>query len=235
MNYKSKNEKLIKTFKVNDNLSPDIFIEKKGDYIMKDNVRKHLLKIADDFLESIGVDLFIHDVILTGSLANYNWSKYSDVDLHIIIDFTELDNIEIMKEFFNTKKALWNNNNEIKIHEHDVEVYIQDLSEKHTSTGIYSILNNKWVEVPEKTKENIDKNKILQKTEYFMKLIDKDNISLKQIENIKNKIKKFRKGGLEKNGEYSYENLVFKMLRRNGYLKKINDIMQNIKNQNFSI
>jgi len=230
-----KNETLIKTFKINNILSPDIFIEIKGQYIMKNDIRDQLLKIADNFLDFIGVEIFIHDVILTGSLANYNWSKYSDVDLHILIDYSELDNIEIMNEFFNAKKGLWNIENDIKIHDYDVEVYVQDLNEEHTSTGVYSILNGKWLVEPEKVDMTIDKNKVLNKTNYFMKLIDKKDITLKDIDRIKNKIKKFRKTGLEKNGEYSYENLVFKMLRRNGYLAKINDIKQKIKNKTLSI
>lgn len=230
-----KNETLIKTFKINNILSPDIFIEKKGQYIMKNDIRDQLLKIADNFLDFIGVEIFIHDVILTGSLANYNWSIYSDVDLHILIDYSELDNIEIMNEFFNAKKGLWNIENDIKIHDYDVEIYVQDLNEEHTSTGVYSILNGKWLVEPEKVDMTIDKNKVLNKTNYFMKLIDKKDITLKDIDRIKNKIKKFRKTGLEKNGEYSYENLVFKMLRRNGYLAKINDIKQKIKNKTLSI
>ena len=45
--------------------------------------------------------------------------------------------------------------------------------------------------------------------------------SEKQIENLKDKLKDYRKTGLEKEGEYSYENLVFKYLRRSNLIEKL--------------
>ena len=49
----------------------------------------------------LGIDFFIHDILLTGSLANYGWSKYSDVDLHIVIDFDESNhNNKLLKRIF---------------------------------------------------------------------------------------------------------------------------------------
>jgi hypothetical protein len=41
------------------------------------------------------------------------------------------------------------------------------------------------------------------------------------IDKIKTRLKKFRSCGLETGGEFSYENLAFKFLRRSGYLKKL--------------
>ena len=48
-----------------------------------------------------------------------------------------------------------------------------------------------------------------------------DSEVIEKIDKLKNKLKKFRSAGLEKGGEYSYENLAFKFLRRNGYIKKL--------------
>ena len=85
---KRKNKKIVKSFVSKETLSDQIFEEeKKGKFTMREDIRKKLLEISDDFIESFGVEFFIHDVVLTGSLANYNWSQYYDVDLHIIIDF----------------------------------------------------------------------------------------------------------------------------------------------------
>ena len=44
-----------------------------------------------------------------------------------------------------------------------------------------------------------------------------------KIDKLKDKIKKYRSCGLERGGEYSNENLVFKFLRRNGYIQKLFD------------
>ena len=197
--------------------------------------------------------MFIYDIILTGSLANFNWSKYSDVDLHILIDFDEFDSKpnsdsigihKIIKDFFDGKKNLWNSNHDITIKGFDVELYVQDVDEKHLSTGVYSILNDEWVVEPAKinTAFDLDEKKILQKSEEYENLID-DLISKSEdgedvsvaVDDLKTKIKKFRQCGLEGGGEYSYENLTFKLLRRNGYIGKLMDIKTKVRNRKLSI
>ena len=226
---KKGDKKIIKSFKSKDILSNQIFEEDKGKFMMRDDIKTALLKIGDDFIESLGVEFFIHDIVLTGSLANYNWSNFSDVDLHIVIDYKESKyNSEILKEFFDAKKNIWNEKHDIVIKGYDVELYVQDVNEEHVSSGVYSILHNKWIIEPEQKNPNIDDRMILQKGEEYMKKIDniigkvvKGVDVLNDIENIRTKIKSFRQSGLDSGGEYSYENLTFKLLRRNGYIGKL--------------
>ena len=226
---KKGDKKIIKSFKSKDTLSNQIFEGDKGKFMMRDDIKTALLKIGDDFIESLGVEFFIHDIVLTGSLANYNWSNFSDVDLHIVIDYKESKyNSEILKEFFDAKKNIWNEKHNIVIKGYDVELYVQDVNEEHVSSGVYSILHNKWIIEPEQKKPNIDDRMILQKGEEYMKKIDniigkgvKGVDVLNDIENIRTKIKSFRQSGLDSGGEYSYENLTFKLLRRNGYIGKL--------------
>ena len=78
------------SFKPKKELNPKIWVKEGNSYVLNSEVREKLLEISDSFIEFIGVDFFIHDLILTGSLANYNWSEYSDVDLHIIIDYSDI-------------------------------------------------------------------------------------------------------------------------------------------------
>ena len=226
---KKGDKKIIKSFKSKDTLSNQIFEGDKGKFLMRDDIKIALLKISDDFIESLGVEFFIHDIVLTGSLANYNWSNFSDVDLHIVIDYKESKyNSEILKEFFDAKKNIWNEKHNIVIKGYDVELYVQDVNEEHVSSGVYSILHNKWIIEPEQKNPNIDDRMILQKGEEYMKKIDniigkgmKGVDVLNDIENIRSKIKSFRQSGLDSGGEYSYENLTFKLLRRNGYIGKL--------------
>ena len=51
----------------------------------------------------------------------------------------------------------------------------------------------------------------------------------------KNKLKKYRSCGLEKKGEYSYENLTFKFLRRNGYIQRLFDLKNKITDDTLSL
>jgi predicted nucleotidyltransferase len=236
--YTKNDEKIVKSFQTKDSLCQDIFDEMR----MKSEIRKQLLKISDDFIESFGIDFFIHDIVLTGSLANFNWSNYSDIDIHVIIDYEETDfNLDLLKEFFDAKKNVWNNNRNIKVKNFDVELYVQDLNEPHISSGVYSILNDKWLIEPTKKTPKIDDRKILEKSEEFAKKIDllvlkskKQNV-LSKIDELRKKIKKFRQSGLDTGGEYSYENLTFKLLRRNGYIKKILDLKTKLTDKNLSL
>jgi predicted nucleotidyltransferase len=238
---KKKDKQIVKSFETKETLSNQIFEEKKGHFVMRDEIKKRLIEVSNDFIESLGVEFFIHDIVLTGSLANYNWSQYSDVDLHILIDFEESKyEMDILKEFFDAKKNVWNEKHDIKIKGYDVEVYVQDVNEEHISSGVYSILHNKWIIEPKKDKPNIDDRKILEKGEEFGKKIDHliqnpKEITIDQLEDLRKKIKEFRQSGLESGGEYSYENLTFKLLRRNGYIQKLLKLKTQLKDRKLSI
>ncbi len=239
---REEDEKIVSSFKPKESLSNQIFDISNDKISMHADIRKRLLKISDEFIDTLGIEFFIHDIVLTGSLSNYNWSNYSDVDLHIIIDFEESKYpIDLLKEFFDAKKNVWNEKHDVKIKGYDVELYVQDINEPHISSGVYSILHNKWVIEPKKESPNIDDSKILQKGEDYAKKIDylikkgKSQNILDELENLRKKIKSFRQSGLESGGEYSYENLTFKLLRRNGYIEKLLKLKTDITDKKLSI
>lgn len=230
----------LKSFELKDELN-DLFFNNKTKKMLP-KVRQRLLKIADDFKSFLKVDFIpIKDIILTGSLANYNHSKYSDVDLHIILDESKVSkNKELALEYFDNKKKIWKNeHSNLKIYGFDVELYVQDINEKNISTGIYSLEDNKWLTEPSLEHQEIDKKKIKQISSEYINEIDsleseynkeKDKPEqLKTISNkvikVWNKIKKYRKHGLsKKDGEFSFENIVFKVLRRSGHLEKLAEL-----------
>jgi hypothetical protein len=237
------NQEIVKSFEIRDSLSEDIFENKDGEFSMHKEIRDRLIEVTEKFMDFIDIEFFIHDIILTGSLSNYNWSKYSDVDLHILIDYDETDyNLDLLKGFFDSKRSLWNKQHEIMIKGFDCEIYVQDVKEKHTASGIYSILNDNWVVTPQKTVQSIDKDMIIKKSSIFEDIIDQidsDFDSGKDVSDdilkTKQKLKKFRQSGLDKGGEYSYENLAFKLLRRNGYIGKLLDIQTKTTDKKLSI
>ena len=110
-------------FPINDELEPRIW---KGEEL-RPFISKKLMEIANDFIDGLPFPVTIQDVRFTGSLANYNWSKYSDIDLHIVVDFTELDeNKDLVKEMFDAKRLRWNENHNITIKGYEVELYVED-------------------------------------------------------------------------------------------------------------
>lgn len=203
-------------------------------------VRLRLMDIADDFFATLKIDwLKPLDILLTGSMANYNWSKYSDFDLHLLLDFSDVDeNVDFVHEYFTAKKKLWNEEHEnLMIYGFPVEVYVQDISEPLVSNGIYSLCKNKWVVEPSKDaikslgneKETI-KAKAIETMEKIDALYnatfdisygyDGEKI-IAQIKKLINIIKGIRKESLSNGGEMSAGNIFFKILRRTGYIEKL--------------
>ena len=206
------------------------------DNSLNPEVKKKLMVIALDFLDSLDLSLDdLEDIIITGSLANYNWSSYSDLDLHIMLDFSRLpERQEFIDKYFNAKKNLWNNLHDIKMHGHDVEIYVQDVDEPHFATGIYSIMKNKWLTIPTVEMKNIDKSVVINKTKDLIELIkyvesflEESPIKAMELsDKLQEKLKTMRSCGLAKGGEYSVENLSFKLLRRTGFMDRIRDVEQ---------
>jgi len=240
--------KVIDSFNIQDSLNPKVWDNENDpqNASLKKDIQSRLLEIAYEFVDFIGLDFFISDVILTGSLSNYNWSQYSDFDLHVLVDMSQFEEnqLDLYKELFNLKKTLFNDTHDITIKNYEVELYIQDADEEHTSTGVYSVLYEQWDVVPEKQNFRLDKDKLKEKAEQWMSIIDGllENVEDEELDDAKelikkyrDKLKKYRKCGLEGKGEFSYENLVFKILRRNGYIGKLLDAKNKIMDKKLSI
>ena len=236
------NKNIISSFKVQEELNPDIWYYDGESYKMKPEIRISLLDIVKDYTDFIDVELDIDDVTLTGSLSNFNWSEFSDVDLHILTDFEGKD--PLLKKYLDSRRIIWNSLRSVTVKGFDVEIYVQDNNEPHFASGVYSVLYNEWIVEPKQEEVTIDSKKILSKAKNWMSQIDKiENNSkrvdpeevLKDIDRFKSKIKKYRGSGLQDKGEYSYENLTFKFLRRNEYLKKLNDVRNSLIDKNLTL
>jgi predicted nucleotidyltransferase len=234
---------IIKSFFSKDDLNSKIWDENMQ---LRKEVREKLLQTANEFIDFIGVPLLIEDVIFTGSLANYNWSEYSDIDLHVVCDFIQFSDTELSlyEELFKVKKTIFNTNHDIKIFGYEVELYVQNATEAHFSSGVYSVLYDEWDVKPEKEDSNIDTKILKSKINHWKSQIDTvvDNATEKDIDEareyikkFKEKLKKYRSSGLKKEGEYSYENLVFKYLRRSDYLEKLFNLENNLLDKELSL
>ena len=230
----------LSSFNINSRLNPKFW---KGGKI-DSRVRIALLSIADDFVDTLDVSWAEpKDVIITGSLANYNWSqKHSDVDLHILYDFKDVDeNVSLVKEYFDSKRRLWNDEHKnITIAGFQVELYVQDIHEPHASTGVYSLDKDEWLVRPNIKNFDLDydKDAVKEKVAEYMNKIDDlcdeydDSVAdcdlselHEKAEKLFDDIKNERRNGFEHGGgEYNVGNLIFKSLRRNGYIGKLSKI-----------
>lgn len=203
-----------------------------------------LRRIAKEFIDTLQVPpVAVVDIIITGSMCNYNYTKYSDIDLHIVLDYSLIcDDCQQFNidDCMKAKKSLWNERHEIEIYNLDVELYAQDIKETITgNAGVYSIANNKWLRYPRKENVVYDNRLIMDKAKHLMyeidSFVDDKSNDFDGIQKLKDKIKNMRKAGLEKAGEFSTENLVFKVLRNSGYIEKLYDYEIDKKDEELSL
>ncbi len=227
------------TLQYHDELNPKFW---KGEKLLSE-VRKRLVEIAKFWADFAMIpQKSIKDILLTGGNANFNYTDYSDLDVHVLIDKSKIADCdaEILDDFFKDKKALWALTHDIKIHGYPVELYAQDIKEKTSpNQGVYSLVKDKWVKKPIREKVNFDDPNLQRKVKALMQKIDQmindraDNLDL--LNSLKKKIRDMRQAGVQKGGEYSLENLVFKELRNKGYLDKLSKYILKIEDQTLSL
>lgn len=247
----SSSEVDLSSFKKRDTLPPGIW---KDEETLNSRVRLKLLDIADDFWEFVNLTwVEPKGVIITGSICNFNWSKFSDIDLHLIVDFNEIDEkTEFVKQYLDSKKNEWNTEHEgLKIMGFPVELYVQNISDNVEAGGIYDLEENAWIRRPNPhTIKSIGLNKfnIKDKAAEIMTIIDDmyDKLSTTTDGHIVDeigddahylwdKVKDMRKKSLSKNGESGSGNIVYKVLRRTGYLDKLFKLFSRVYDRSNSI
>lgn len=252
VNEATMNDVDLSSFKVRETLNPKIWKDGKID----SRVRVKLMDISDEFFDFLGISWVKRlDTIIVGSIANYNWSKFSDIDLHLVIDFSEIDSRKkFVEDFLNTKKREWNNEHgDIRIYGYPVELYVQDKDAEVASSGIYSIEDNKWIKEPERghfSKKDIDSYMVKKKASDIMTKIEnfenssnglendsQDSRSLyKKTDELIGDITRGRKEKLaSEKDEMGIDNIVFKVLRRNGYLDKLFKLRDKTYNKTMSL
>jgi len=232
------------SFEKHSYLNPDFWDESNN---LKPKIARRLMKIAKRFLEGLELPVrhaageglmtaLVEDVRFTGSLANYNWSKYSDIDLHIVVDFSKIDeNVELVKGFFDAARMRWNDLHDITINGAEVEIYVENVGDVHHSSGLYSIMEMRWIVEPSAERITFDyasarakADNILTQINLIERILDeshKARAALRSIERLKQKIRTMRKAGLNSPAqEYSAENIAFKILRREGALDKLDEM-----------
>ena len=162
---------VLTSFKLKKKLNDDIWENDK----LKEKIRVKLLKIGKDFIKDLELssDVKILDVLFTGSLANFNWSKFSDIDLHIVIDFKKVDSDDkIVKTLFDAKKNVWNKEHDITVYDYPVELYVQDKNESLAATAVFSVLKNKWLKKPNREEFKVPKKALQDKVKIFIEKLN---------------------------------------------------------------
>jgi hypothetical protein len=208
-----------------------------GDHLNPE-VREQLLIIANDFMEHLGLpDIHVKDITLSGSNAAYSYTRLSDIDLHLLVDISQFENDDVYRELFNAKKTVYNEEHDIIIKGFEVELYVQDSNQPVISLGEYSVLNDKWIKLPRKRKADFDQiatkekyRKIFKLAQYALKTRNPEKIT-----RVIKTLKKYRQVGLDKAGEFSPENLAFKILRSKGTIKQLYEKLKELHDEQLSL
>jgi len=209
--------------------------DKKFDPDIKDK----LLSIADDFTDKLSLEgVEVYDITLTGSNSNYNYNEYSDLDVHVLIDFKDInEDEELVKKALDGQRFVWNLRHNVSLKGHDVEMYIQDKDEPHVASGLYSLKDDKWITEPSYDPPSIDIRDVFKKANAIESDIEilKERILKARGEEarrlhdrakrLKEKISKMRRRGLAREGEFSIENLAFKVLRNSQAIGDLIDLI----------
>ena len=224
-------------------LNPNLWSEDS----LKPEIRKKLFTIAKSIIKHQDLKSPVSDIQLLGSNASYNWNKMSDIDLHIIINFSKINSDkDLVKRYLDGEKWRWNTEHDIQIKGAKVELYFQDVDEKPISAGIFSIMKNKWIKHPTSSDTTIDSEKAEQKyhdialnINRMIKYYNEQKIDYADIYRFSNmlleKIYTMRQIGLTEGGENSPENLAFKKLRNRNFIDKLKQLIEKSYDKFYSI
>ena len=216
--------------------------------LLKDKVRDKMLEIVDEFLANLkeqDIKIKVDDILFIGSNASYNYTKDSDIDLHILANVKATDyDTEIAAALYGAYRTIFNKTLDITLYDIPLEIFVETEDSTRVSNGVYSVKKNKWIKKP--VAEDIPE----YDTEALNELVDKweakckeliDDIKADKLDDEKKVVKmlediyeKLRKKGISK-GEYSVENLAFKELRNKGYLDQFKEYRNELVSKRLSL
>jgi len=224
-----------KPIEQHDTLNPKLW---DSDRQLKPEIKHALLKIAQDFIDFVGIEFPVWDIEITGGNANYTYTEHSDIDLHIITDFTKIDCERTVEELFDSKQALYKRRYDITIKGITVELYVQDKNETLASRGIYSLKDNTWYIEPSPDVPEYDQDELNHMVKVWQSIIHhaEQTQDPETLHKVRQLLKQYRTKGLQtEDSEFSIPNLVFKALRNSGDIGKLMDIMDKLHDEQLSL
>lgn len=218
------NEEELNEYRLHTTLDSRIWDENNKLY---PDVKQALLQIANLFLETLQNILTLKDIRITGSEANYNYTEASDIDLHLVFDFSEINvDPEFLDDYFFSKRQIFNNQYSFEIKGIPVELSVENIDSALVSTGVYSLYTDSWLRIPE--------NAGLEITQFNLESYDRIVNAIRKIiasgdreriHKLWKNIKGLRKLSLKLQGEFGEGNLIFKKLRADGYIADVKNAL----------
>lgn len=226
---------ILASFEIHNTLNPKIW---NSDNTLREDVKAKLNEIVEEFASTIDIPLTIVDAHIVGSNASYNYTKYSDLDLHCIVNFSRVEaDPTITEAWMWAQKKLFNDEYDISIRGVNVELYVEDIGANTMSNGIYSLFEDRWIKFPEPIVAEVDQEAIDEQVNNLIPEIQTvlDNGDLNDVQNMIDSLYLIRKNGLATDGEYGIGNQTFKELRNQGYLDALKELETELRSEELSI
>ena len=221
------------SIEIHDQLNQKLFDGEK----LKPEIREKILEIVDEFLDNLWVKIEPLDIQLLGSNASYNYTEFSDLDIHIITNFEFLDaSQEILNALYNLEKTNFNKNHNITIKGIPVELYVEDVDSSAISNGIYSVKDDKWIKFPNKIVD-VPQYDLSKQVERWKLVIENrlNDENKEELVDLVNRLYMIRKNSIAVDGEYGKGNQLFKEIRNLGLLDSIKDKIKEITSDELSL
>ena len=179
-----------------------------------------------------GLNVHLYRVASIDEVGSYQYTEDFKEAENTTIDLNKLETSEELKNAAMTLKGY-----AVRKEGVTKTTASSTLTYSNLNTGLYLVVADNLVidgktytylpyliSLPQGTKYDvsIDFDVIKEKCAKIMNMIDEANTK-EELSLIKNKLRKYRESGINKDGEYSESNLVYKVLRRNGTLVALND------------
>jgi hypothetical protein len=180
------------------------------------------------------------DIELLGSNASYNYTKDSDLDVHLVVNMEMLSSDPALVQIAcNAEKALFNKAYNITIKGIDIELYVEDVKTGAVSNGVFSVSKNEWLKrpVPKDIPDFKDDEEYLSLLDTWMIKAKKacSSKSRAEVNAFINDLYNLRRISIMTNGEYALGNLVFKEVRNHGLLQELKDLQNVLASKELSL
>tara|TARA_B100001059_G_scaffold231717_1_gene268124 strand:- start:3476 stop:4213 length:738 start_codon:yes stop_codon:yes gene_type:complete len=213
---------------------------------LKPEVRKQMLKIANAWAEFLEIPKSaIERVDFVGSSAGYLYHENSDADIHLILDLSRISKCDgLLREYLRAKKKVWENQygkDGITLNGVPAEVYGEDIDDPRPRLQArYDVTNNKWInEADPEQIPNVKDIEIQTKAEVWEDRVEdaiEDEIeNIETLNRLKDRILNLRKSSMDRGDEYGESNLVYKVVRANGSLDRLDRYMKGVEANNLSL
>lgn len=225
---------------LHDTLNPKLWTEGNE---LKPFVRDRLLKVVDKYIESSEVltEQDVIDVELLGSNASYNYTPYSDLDVHLVVNMEAVScDPALFQLACNAERSNFNKNYDITIKGIEIEMYVEDVKASTASNGIYSLYKDEWIKFPSKiTVPNYDNDeeyiKLLDSWKNLAKTTLANATSASQVQDYINNLYNLRRTSIMTDGEFGKGNLIFKEIRNLGLLDELKQRQYELSSKELSL